>query len=71
MQVNFKSTQVNPSQPVVLVDLERKAGELLKEMEKSKGSKGNQYTKKLDQSHDVTSPKLQDFEILKLAWRYL
>ena len=42
---------------------ERKGGELLKQMEKSKGSKGNQYTKKLDRGHDVSSPTLQELGI--------
>ena len=32
-------------------------------MEKSKGSKGNQYTKKLDRGHDVSSPTLQELGI--------
>jgi hypothetical protein len=41
-------------------------------MEKSKGSKGNQHTKKLDRLHDATSPTLQDLGIKKdqsVRWR--
>jgi len=34
-------------------------------MEKSKGSKGNQYTEKLDRFHDGTSPTLRDLGIHK------
>jgi hypothetical protein len=36
---------------------ERKAGQLLKEMEKAKASRGNQYTGKVDRSDDTTGPK--------------
>jgi hypothetical protein len=35
-------------------------------MEKSKGSKGNQYTKKLDQSQHVSTPTLQDLGIHRM-----
>ena len=47
-------------------ECQRKAGELLKQMEKSKGSKGNQYTEKLDRLHDATSPTLKDLGIHRL-----
>ena len=53
---------------------ERKGGELLKEMEKSKGSKGNQYTEKLDRLHDATSPTLKDLGIEKtqsMRWQQI
>jgi 16S rRNA G966 N2-methylase RsmD len=46
---------------------ERKAGELLRDMEKATGSPGNQYTGKLDRLHDETSPPtLADLRITKL-----
>ena len=35
-------------------------------MEKNKGSKGNQYTPKLDRGHDVSSPTLQDLGIHRM-----
>ena len=53
---------------------ERKGGELLKQMEKSKGSKGNQYTEKLDRFHDGTSPTLRDLGIEKkqsMRWQQI
>ena len=45
---------------------ERRAGALLKEVEKAKASSGNQHTGKVDRSPDVTGPKtLADMGITK------
>lgn len=37
-------------------EAERRAGQLLTEMAKAKASPGNQYTGKVDRSHDTTGP---------------
>jgi N6-adenosine-specific RNA methylase IME4 len=42
---------------------ERRAGEMLKETELSKGSPGNQYTGKLDRSEQSTGSTLKDLDI--------
>jgi hypothetical protein len=44
---------------------QRILGQLLKESDLAKASKGNQYTGKLDQSDNTTSPTLQSFGISK------
>ncbi len=45
---------------------ERRAGELLRDMEKAKGAPGNQHTGKVDRSSDVTGPPpLSDLGISK------
>src|SRR6266446_6232501 len=45
---------------------ERRAGELLREMDKAKAAPGNQYTGPVDRSHDTTGPQtLGDIGITK------
>jgi N6-adenosine-specific RNA methylase IME4 len=45
---------------------ERRAGELLREMDKAKAAPGNQYTGTVDRSHDATGPQtLADMGITK------
>jgi hypothetical protein len=50
----------------IKVQAERRMGQMLSDLPLAKSSPGNQYTGKLDRSHDATSPiRLQDLGITK------